>query len=183
LEHCPPAWFETEMRRQALAEELARRAGGHADDGDEARKHGTVGAVAIDTRGNLAAATSTGGMTAKAPGRVGDTPVIGAGTWADNGTCAVSATGHGEVFIRHAVAHELDARLRWAGLGLAEAAGTIIDVELAGLGGSGGLIAVDRFGTIALPFNCAGMFRGFARPDEDHLTTAIYRDDQRSTAA
>jgi isoaspartyl peptidase/L-asparaginase-like protein (Ntn-hydrolase superfamily) len=136
----------------------------------------------LDGRGNLAAATSTGGMTGKAAGRVGDSPIIGAGTWADNATCAVSATGHGEFFIRHAVAHEIDARLRWAGQDLALAAGTLIDVQLAGLGGSGGLIAVDRCGAIALPFNCAGMFRGVSRIDEDHLTTAIYRDDQRTIA-
>lgn len=173
LEHMPPEWFHTEARLKALDDEMARRAAGTADDGDQSRKHGTVGAVARDRHGDLAAATSTGGMTAKTPGRVGDSPVIGAGTFADNRTCAVSATGHGEFFIRWAVAHEIDARIRLAGQTLATAAHGIID-EIAPLGGSGGLIAVGADGSIALPFNSEGMYRAWMGTD-GVVHSAIYR--------
>lgn len=181
LEHCAPEWFATENRRASLEAELDRRRRGLPDDGDESRKHGTVGAVALDRDGNLAAATSTGGMTAKAPGRVGDSPVIGAGTWADNATCAISATGHGEFFIRHAVAHEISSRMRWAGHSLEEAADAVINRDLAPIGGSGGLIAVDARGNIALPFNCSGMYRGFARVGEGMVHSAIYPGDDHLT--
>ena len=173
LEHKPLSWFATEFRRQALAEELERRRLGLADDGNEARRHGTVGAVACDARGDLAAATSTGGMTAKMPGRVGDSPLPGAGTWADNGTCAVSATGHGEFFIRCAVGHEVASRMRWGGQTLEDAATAVVMEELAPIGGSGGLIAIDVAGHVALPFNCAGMYRGLVAADGT-LRTAIY---------
>ncbi|MDR3436360.1 isoaspartyl peptidase/L-asparaginase [Telmatospirillum sp.] len=181
LEHQEPAWFDTERRRAALTEELARRQKGDGDDGDgdESRKHGTVGAVALDAHGNLAAATSTGGMTAKAVGRVGDSPVIGAGTWADNTGCAVSATGHGEYFIRYAVGHEVSARVRLAGQTLEDAAAAVIQEDLAPIGGSGGLVAVDRHGNIALPFNCSGMYRGFAKLGTGTLHTGIYAGDER----
>jgi len=165
------AYFHTEQRWQALQETLAMRRSGR-DDGDESRKHGTVGAVARDRSGNLAAATSTGGMTGKMPGRVGDTPVIGAGTWADD-TCAVSATGHGEIFIRYAAAHEIAARMRHAGRSLEEAARAVVIDLLAPAGGSGGVIAVDRAGNLSLPFNCSGMYRGVARGDS-RILTAIY---------
>lgn len=134
------------------------RAAGREDD-DPARRHGTVGAVARDRQGRLAAATSTGGMTAKAPGRVGDTPVIGAGTWAEAGGCAISATGHGEVFIRHCAAHAIAARIRHLGEDLATAAAHVVGVELAADDGSGGLVAVDAAGRVAMPFNCEGMYR------------------------
>ncbi len=129
----------------------------------DADRHGTVGAVARDAAGTLAAATSTGGMTGKAPGRVGDCPVIGAGTWADR-QVAISATGHGEVFMRHAAAHEIAARIRLAGQGVAEAAAAVV-AELGAAGGSGGLIALGAAGEAALPFNCAGMYRGTIGPD------------------
>ena len=166
------SYFFTEQRWNALQETLAMRRSG-ADDQDESRKHGTVGAVARDRHGHLAAATSTGGMTGKAPGRVGDSPVIGAGTWADDATCAISATGHGEIFIRYAACHEIASRLRHAGETLDEAArGVVIDV-LAPAGGSGGLIAVDRNGAFSLPFNCSGMYRGVVTGD-GILRTAIY---------
>ncbi|MGJ4928167.1 isoaspartyl peptidase/L-asparaginase family protein [Bradyrhizobium sp. HKCCYLS2038] len=174
LEHPAPGWFDTPERRAALEAEMARRASGAADDGDDARRHGTVGAVARDVHGHLAAATSTGGMTAKQPGRVGDSPIFGAGTWADDRTCAISATGHGEVFIRHAVAHEIDARMRLAGQSLAAAAHAVI-TEIAPLGGSGGLVAVDAHGNVALPFNCSGMYRAWTAPD-GQMHTAIYGD-------
>src|SRR5690349_1956074 len=159
LAFAEPSYFYTEQRWQALQETLTMRKSG-ADDQDESRKHGTVGAVARDRHGNLAAATSTGGMTAKAPGRVGDSPVIGAGTWADDGTCAISATGHGEIFIRYAAAHDIAARMKYAGQSLDEAARHVVVEVLAPVGGSGGLIAVDKSGSFSLPFNCSGMYRG-----------------------
>jgi len=167
-----PSYFYTEPRWQALQETLAMRRSG-TEDQDESRKHGTVGAVARDCRGNLAAATSTGGMTAKSPGRVGDSPVIGAGTWADNETCAISATGHGEIFIRYAAAHEIASRMRYAGQSLEEASRAVVIDMLAPAGGSGGIIAVDRAGNVSLPFNCSGMYRGTVRGD-GRLMTAIY---------
>lgn len=168
------SYFFTEQRWQALQETLAMRQSG-ADDQDESRKHGTVGAVARDRQGNLAAATSTGGMTAKAPGRVGDSPVIGAGTWADNETCAVSATGHGEIFIRYAAAHEIASRMRYAGQTLDQASRAVVVDMLAPAGGSGGIIAVDRAGNVSLPFNCSGMYRGVVRGD-GRLLTGIYEE-------
>jgi len=172
LEMMAPEWFSTEQRRKALHDEMERRRSGAADDGDPARKHGTVGAVALDSFGHLAAATSTGGMTAKTPGRVGDSPVIGAGTWADDQTVALSATGHGEYFIRWAVGHEIDARMRWAGQSLDEAAGTVVR-ELGEIGGSGGLVAVDRKGNVSLPFNSPGMYRAWCGTDGE-IHTGIY---------
>jgi beta-aspartyl-peptidase (threonine type) len=174
LAFAEPSYFFTEQRWQALQETLAMRQGGD-EDLDESRKHGTVGAVARDRNGNLAAATSTGGMTAKAPGRVGDSPVIGAGTWADNETCAVSATGHGEIFIRYAAAHEIASRMRYAGQTLDDAARAVVIDMLAPAGGSGGIIAVDHAGHVSLPFNCSGMYRGVVK-DDGRLLTAIYNE-------
>ena len=171
LDFADPDYFFTEARRQALTETLAQEAAGVLDR-DESRRHGTVGAVARDRAGNLAAATSTGGMTAKLPGRVGDSPVIGAGTWADNTTCAVSATGHGEYFIRYAAAHEIAARIAHGGQPLAAAAEDVV-ATLGRVGGSGGLIAVGADGTLALPFNCTGMYRGYVNGD-GIVYTAIY---------
>ena len=178
LDFAEPGYFFTEARWQALAETVAQEAAGTVD-ADEARRHGTVGAVARDRDGNLAAATSTGGMTGKLPGRVGDSPIIGAGTFADNATCAVSATGHGEFFIRYAVAHEIAARIARGKQALNEAAAHVV-AELGPIGGSGGLIAVGHDGTLALPFNCTGMYRGYVREDRT-LYTAIY--DEGFTAS
>lgn len=168
------SYFFTEQRWKALQDTLAMRRSG-ADDQDESRKHGTVGAVARDRQGNLAAATSTGGMTAKMPGRVGDSPVIGAGTWADNETCAISATGHGEIFIRYAAAHEIASRMRYAGQSLEDAARVVVIDVLKPAGGSGGIIAVDHAGNVALPFNSSGMYRGVVRQD-GKLLTGIYKE-------
>jgi L-asparaginase / beta-aspartyl-peptidase len=123
-------------------------------------RHGTVGAVALDRNGNLAAATSTGGTTNKRPGRVGDSPVIGAGTYANNATCAVSGTGDGEYFIRATVGHDISAVMEYRGMPLKEAAQTVLE-KVAKLGGTGGLIAIDHEGNMALPFNTAGMYRGY----------------------
>ena len=180
LEFANPDYFFTESRWRALQRTLDLERRGRVEDeaADEARRHGTVGAVARDRHGKLAAATSTGGMTRKLPGRVGDSPVIGAGTYADNETCAVSATGHGEFFIRYAVAHEIAARIRHAGQPLGQAAREVID-ELGRIGGSGGLVAVGRDGELALPFNCAGMYRGYVEAD-GIVYTAIYDEPYRS---
>lgn len=141
----PASYFHTASRLAALKKKLV----GH---------HGTVGAVALDHAGNLAAATSTGGYTGKLPGRVGDSPIVGAGTYADNATCAVSGTGLGEAFMRGVLAHDLAARMRYLREPLAKAARAAIS-ELAKLKGDGGLIAVDRRGNIAMPFNSEGMYR------------------------
>jgi beta-aspartyl-peptidase (threonine type) len=140
-----PAYFRTAQRLAALRK-------------NRKNYHGTVGAVALDADGNLAAATSTGGYTGKMPGRVGDSPIIGAGTYADNRACAVSGTGLGEAFIRAAVGHDVCARMRYAGASLAAAAGAALK-NVANLGADGGLIAVDRRGNVAMPFNSEGMYR------------------------
>jgi beta-aspartyl-peptidase (threonine type) len=136
-------------------------------------RHGTVGAVALDKDGNLAAATSTGGTTNKLPGRIGDTPVIGAGTYANNQTCAVSCTGDGEYFIRAVAAHEVSALMKYRGMTLQDAAQTALD-SVKQLGGTGGLIAIDRNGDIALPFNTNGMYRGYVYPN-GKCVVEIYR--------
>jgi beta-aspartyl-peptidase (threonine type) len=168
---CEPAYFRSEARWRELQNTLQHPS-------REVPQYGTVGAVGRDRGGNLAAATSTGGMTGKAPGRVGDTPIVGAGTYADNATCAVSATGHGEFFIRHAAAFAIAARLRYAGQSLDLAARAVID-ELAAAGGSGGVVAVDRDGALVLPFSTAGMYRGFVR-DGTAIHTAIYDEPYQS---
>jgi len=136
-------------------------------------RHGTVGAVALDKDGNLAAATSTGGTTNKMPGRIGDTPVIGAGTYANNQTCAVSCTGDGEYFIRVAAAHEVSALMQHRGIKLQEAAQTALDA-VKQLGGTGGLIAIDKNGEIASPFNTTGMYRGYVDP-KGKFVVEIYK--------
>lgn len=166
------AYFATDSRRAALERELARRASGSPDARSDADRHGTVGAVARDAAGHLAAATSTGGMTGKMSGRVGDTPVIGAGTYAEDATCAVSGTGTGEVFIRLTAAAEIAARMRYKGETLERAAADVV-AELGAHGGDGGLIALARHGNPVLPFNSRGMYRGWIGEDLPH--TAIYR--------
>lgn len=129
------------------------------------KKFGTVGLVALDKYGNLAAGTSTGGMTNKKFGRVGDAPIIGAGTYANNKTCAVSCTGHGEFFIRSVVAYDVSALMEYKGLSLTDAANEVVMKKLVTLGGEGGLIAIDAKGNITMPFNSAGMYRGFMKSD------------------
>ncbi len=172
IEDAPEEYFFTQERYDTLQETLRMEAEGTLDD-DPARRHGTVGAVARDAAGNLAAATSTGGMTAKRSGRVGDSPLIGAGTFACNRTCAISATGDGEAFIRLSVAHEIDARMRLAGDTLAEAADHVVNVALPELNGSGGLVAIDAEGRVSAPFNCEGMYRAWAG-DAIEREVAIY---------
>lgn len=128
------------------------------------KKYGTVGAVALDLRGNLAAGTSTGGMTNKRYNRVGDSPIIGAGTYADNTTCGVSCTGHGEYFIRNVVAYDVSALMAYKGLSVSDAAQEVIDKQ-SEFGGKGGLIALDSNGNVAMPFNTEGMYRGYITSD------------------
>jgi beta-aspartyl-peptidase (threonine type) len=134
---------------------------------------GTVGAVAVDARGRLAAATSTGGMTGKRYQRIGDSPIIGAGTYADDRSCAVSATGHGEVFIRTVVAHDICSRMRFGGRRIGEAVREVVLGELPALGGEGGVIAIDARGEIAIEFNSEGMFRASRREGEE-MRIGIY---------
>lgn len=146
-----------------------------AEEADEYPK-GTVGAVALDQQGNLAAATSTGGMMNKRYGRVGDSPIIGAGTYANNKTCAVSGTGHGEFFIRLSVARDIAALIEYKGLSVEAAAGEVINKKLAELGGTGGVIAMDAKGNIAMPFNTEGMYRGFVKQG-GKIWTGIYKEE------
>lgn len=150
LEIVEPSYFHTEKRWKSLQRALQ----------DE--KHGTVGCVVLDNHGNLAAGTSTGGRTNKKFGRIGDSPIIGAGTYANNQTCAVSATGHGEYFIRYCVAHDISALMQYKGLGLQEAADRVINEKLVEADGAGGIIAVDSMGNITFSFNTTMMFRASA---------------------
>ncbi len=184
-----PGYFSTDARREQLHRALASNAVVLDHDGaalmfpattptdasplDEDRKLGTVGAVALDVHGNLAAATSTGGMTNQRPGRVGDSPLIGAGTYADNRSAAVSCTGTGEMFIRTATAYDVCARMAYGGQSLDAAAQEVVMKALPTRGGRGGLIAVDVQGHLRLPFNTEGMYRGWARVGEP-LCTAIF---------
>lgn len=175
------AYFFTQQRWDELQETQEKERAMKKEYGSLAFPHthlGTVGAVALDKSGNLAAGTSTGGLTNKRWGRVGDSPIIGAGTYADNETCAVSCTGRGEVFIRCAAAHEVSALMRHEGLSVEKAAQRVVHEELVSLGGddTGGLIALDRKGRFAMECNTPGMYRGFIKADGvPH--TFIYRDE------
>lgn len=171
LELVDNTYFFTEARWQSLQKAKAN------DTLTEKEKHGTVGAVALDQQGNLAAATSTGGMTNKKFGRVGDSPIVGAGTYADNQTCAVSATGHGEYFIRAVVAHDIASLIRYKSLSLQAAADEVVMRKLVKLGGTGGLVAIDRSGNIATPFNTDGMYRGY-KIQGGRTFVAIYKEEK-----
>jgi beta-aspartyl-peptidase (threonine type) len=184
IERVPNTWFDTEHRRRAL-EKAQREEAEKARRGqdpqayrpleDDAPKYfGTVGAVALDVHGHIAAATSTGGMTNKRYGRVGDSPIIGAGTWADD-RCGVSGTGWGEYYIRAAVAHDICARVAYRGDTLQAAAEDVVNRIVPAMGGDGGAIALDRDGNIAMPFNSGSMFRGWIRPDGSR-GTAVHED-------
>ena len=174
IERVPNDWFDTDTRRAQLLEEQARERAETDAANLKGKYFGTVGAVALDVHGHLAAATSTGGMTNKRWGRVGDSPLIGCGTWAD-AYCAVSGTGWGEFFIRNAVAHDIAARVAYGGASLQDAADAVIMQEVPSLGGDGGAIAVDAHGNIALPFNTSGMYRGWIAADGGR-GTAIFRE-------
>jgi beta-aspartyl-peptidase (threonine type) len=147
----------------------------HTVNSAEGKKFGTVGAVALDQSGNIAAATSTGGMTNKRYGRVGDSPMIGAGTYANNNTCAVSCTGHGEYFIRAVVAYDISCLMEYRGMSLKDACNLVVKDKLVKFGGEGGLVAIDAAGNIALPFNSDGMYRAWQQNGEQ-LQVKIYED-------
>jgi beta-aspartyl-peptidase (threonine type) len=153
--------FRYEQFKEALAADKVQL--DHSASGD--RKFSTVGAVALDQQGNICAATSTGGMTNKKYGRIGDTPMIGAGTYANNATCAVSCTGHGELFIRQVVAHQVHCLMAYGKLSLVEAGKKVVMEDLVAIEGEGGLIAIDGQGNITMPFNSEGMYRGYKKSD------------------
>lgn len=174
IEFADDEYFHTEFRWQQFQEALAKERGLASSehtrlDHSVEDKTGTVGAVALDRHGNLAAATSSGGMTNKRAGRIGDTPMIGAGTYADNATCAVSATGVGEYIMRALVAYDIAALMMYKNMSLADAADEVVMKKLTALGGRGGAIAIDRFGNIAMPFNSEGMHRGYQLPGEEPI--------------
>jgi beta-aspartyl-peptidase (threonine type) len=166
----PNNWFVTPARRTQLEQELQGRVARAYDP----PALGTVGAVALDRNGDLAAATSTGGLTNKRYGRIGDSPIIGAGTYANNSSCAVSATGSGEYFIRSVVAHDICALVQYRGWPLAKAAQEVVQRKLVAMGGDGGIIALDPAGNVAMEFNSEGMFRG-VRTANGRREIAIYR--------
>jgi L-asparaginase / beta-aspartyl-peptidase len=172
----PNEHFATDARREQLERALRPKPTTTTlrETTNNLNAFGTVGAVARDRSGNLAAATSTGGMTGKRWNRVGDSPIIGAGTYADNASCAVSATGHGEYFIRANVAHDICARIAYGGRTLTQAVDEVVMRKLVDMGGEGGVIAIDRNGGLALQFNSEGMFRG-ARDSAGRREVAIYR--------
>ena len=177
LEIVPNSHFTTERRVAALASLKRRGADGTIKLATEAEKHGTVGAVALDAAGNLAAATSTGGFNNKPVGRIGDTPIVGAGTYAKNGVCAVSCTGQGEIFIRRVAAYDAAARMQYAGQGLDQAT----DELIAALGSHGigaGLVAIDARGRVVAPFNTIGMFRGWVTA-EGEIVVGTHKDEIR----
>ena len=175
LEQVPNSYFDTPERKRALDEMKAEKLSWYDVD----RKYGTVGAVAVDSHGHVAAATSTGGMTGKRWGRIGDSPIIGAGTYADDRACAVSATGSGEYFIRLGVAHEICARIRFKGEMPQMAANHVIK-ELGDIGGDGGVIVVGPDGSSAFAFNTPGMYRGRVS-SKGVREVAIYGDETRSS--
>jgi len=169
----PPEYFATERRRKALEAFKANEQAGLQPEADH--KFGTVGVVVMDAAGHLVAGTSTGGMTGKRWGRIGDSPIIGAGTYADNRSCAVSATGHGEYFIRHTVARDICARMQFGGTTLLDAADQVVKGELVEAGGEGGVIAVDSTGEVVLIFNTSGMYRASINA-RGQKTVGIYSD-------
>jgi L-asparaginase / beta-aspartyl-peptidase len=168
------AYFHDDFRYEQYKEALEtdRIQLDHSAAGD--RKFSTVGAVALDINGNIAAATSTGGMTNKKYGRVGDTPIIGSGTYASNETCGVSCTGHGELFIRQVVAHQVHSMMKYGGQSLSQACEQVVMNDLVQIGGEGGLVAIDKYGHVVFSFNSSGMYRGFRKSDGTEMV-AIYR--------
>jgi len=173
LKPVDPSYFITPSRLEAWKKWKSAASSIEKKSVSDTTKKGTVGAVALDQSGNLAAATSTGGMMGKLSGRVGDSPLIGAGTYANNNTCAISATGHGEYFIRNVVAYDVSAHMEYQGMPLEEAARQVVMEKLVKQGANGGLIAVDKAGNIAMPFNTNAMFRGFVKSTGE-TEVAIY---------
>ncbi len=176
LETVDPKYFFTERRWEALQRILSseKEEIGYVDNTAD-HKFGTVGCVALDQTGNIVAGTSTGGMTNKKYGRVGDVPIIGSGTYAKNNTCGVSATGHGEFFIRYTVAHDISAIMEYAGKSLQEASDEVVMNKLVKAEGSGGIIAIDKDGNVSMTFNSEGMYRGYAKPGE--RVVGIYKNE------
>lgn len=174
FEKVPEGYFDNERRQKSLEAYKRARQAGVAIKPDY--KYGTVGVAVLDSQGNLVAGTSTGGMTGKRWGRIGDAPVIGAGTYANNASCAVSATGHGEYFIRHTVARDVCARMELAEETLTEAADVVVHKTLVKSGGDGGIIAVDAAGNVALTFNTPGMYRASINASGDKVI-GIFGDD------
>ena len=179
IEMAPNEYFFEQMRYDQLiqAKSNDRIELDHVDNKFEngEKKFGTVGAVALDVFGNISAGTSTGGMTNKKHGRVGDTPIIGAGTYANNQTCAVSCTGHGEFFIRSVVAYDISCLIEYKGFSLKEACNLVVKDKLVKIGGEGGLIALDAKGNIELCFNSEGMYRASKKSNEE-VYLGIYKD-------
>ena len=170
-----PAYFTTQRRVDALRSLQAKAASGEILLASEAEKHGTVGAVARDCHGHLAAATSTGGFNNKAPGRVGDSPIIGAGTYARDGVCAVSCTGQGEIFIRRVAAYDVAARMSYAGQTLEEAAHTVVFETLSSHGIGAGMVVLGASGDALAPYNTLGMYRGWISTD-GQMTVATHEE-------
>ncbi len=180
IELVDPSYFYTERRFKSLQRVKAREKENKVSISNDDpfiknSKFGTVGCAALDKNGNLAAGTSTGGMTNKRWNRIGDAPIIGAGTYANNATCAVSSTGWGEYFIRAMVAHDISAMMEYKGVSLQEAATEVIQKKVPELGGNGGIVAIDKDGNIALEFNTAGMYRAHMNA-EGELTIGIYQE-------
>ena len=176
LEQVDPKYFYTERRWKSLQRILKKEeAKIELSEDDVDKKHGTVGCVALDNNGVIAAGTSTGGMTNKRYDRIGDSPVIGAGTYADNASCGVSSTGHGEYFIRYTVARDIAAMMEYGGYTLEEAGEKIINEKLVEKGGTGGVVALDKYGNITMPFNTEGMYRGWRKPGEKYV--GIYKGE------
>ncbi|MBU8869379.1 MAG: isoaspartyl peptidase/L-asparaginase [Gemmatimonadales bacterium] len=173
LEIVDPEYFRTERRWESYRKLKAKQ---ESAAETEDTKHGTVGCVALDREGNIAAGTSTGGMTMKKWGRIGDSPVIGAGTYANNLTCGVSATGHGEFFIRNVVAHDISALMEYKGLALVAAADLVVKKKLVSQGATGGIVALDGEGNIAMSFNTPGMYRGFLKSNGEQ-SVFIFGDE------
>lgn len=178
LEFQADEYFHTDYRyKQLMAiRESNKTILDHMNVTTDDKKFGTGGAVCKDIHGNIAAATSTGGMTNKRYNRIGDTPIVGAGTYANNNTCAVSCTGHGEYFIRAVVAYDVSCLMEYKGMSLEEAAKTVVNEKLVRMSGEGGLVAVDSRGNIAMPFNSDGMYRGFMRSDGTSYI-GIFKDE------
>lgn len=170
LEMVDPSYFKTTRRWDAIQRVKAKEEKDYGLDVDFSDlKYGTVGCVALDQNGDIVAGTSTGGMTNKRYNRIGDSPVIGAGTYANNKTCGVSCTGHGEYFIRYAVAHDLSAALEYTDMSIQEASDLIVNKKLVAAGGDGGFVALDKNGNVAMPFNTSGMYRGYIKPGEKYI--------------
>ncbi|MCF8243351.1 MAG: isoaspartyl peptidase/L-asparaginase [Melioribacteraceae bacterium] len=181
VELVEPEYFYTEDAWNAL--QRAKESELKKTDEDQSALHdfydskfGTVGCVALDKNGNLAAGTSTGGMTNKKWGRIGDSPIIGAGTYANNKTCGVSSTGHGEFFIRYAAAYDISALMEYKNMTVSEAADFVVNVKLKNAGGNGGVIAMDKYGNVAMPFNTTGMFRGYVKNGEEPVVK-VFADE------